>query len=142
MVESFEHRYPRDDRLRPLFMADRPGAARPEAAVNMLLRHGVRACLEYSSSFDRMRARAMSNPDLSPHLAFVDMGGHGYATVRLSADELRTEFVCITRPLERSDRDDGGPLRYRLVHSAQLWRPGESPRLVQRIIEGDPGLGI
>ena len=142
MVESFEHRYPRDDRLRPLFMADRPGAARPEAAVNMLLRHGVRACLEYSSSFDRTRARALSNPDLSPHLAFVDMGGHGYSTVRLSADEIRTEFVCIPRPLERSDRADGGPLRYRLVHSAPLWRAGESPRLVQRIIEGDPGLGI
>ncbi len=150
LVESFEHRFPRDHVLRPVFMADAPGTApgpgpldrRPHAAVNMLLRHGVRSCLEYSANFDRERARALSNPDLSPHLAFVDMGGHGYSTVRLSADEIRTEFVCIPRPLERSDRPDGGPLRYRLVHSAPLWRPGDRPRLVQRTIEGDPGLGI
>ena len=150
MVESLEHRFPRDHALRPLFIADAPGTApppapvdrRPHAAVNMLLRHGVRSCLEYSASFDRERARAMSNPDLSPHLAFVDMGGHGYSTVRLSVDEIRTEFVCIPRPLERSERPDGGPLLYRLVHSAPLWRAGEPPRLVQRIIEGDPGLGI
>jgi alkaline phosphatase D len=55
---------------------------------------------------------------------------------------MRTEFVCIPRPITRSDRPDGGPLRYRVVHSAKLWRPGEKPRLTQQVIEGDPGLGI
>jgi alkaline phosphatase D len=136
--------------MRPLFMADAPGTSpapapldqRPHAAVNMLLRHGVRSCLEYSRSFDRAAARALSNPDLAPHLSFVDMAGHGYATVRLSAEEMRTEFVCIPRPLERIESADGGPVKYRLVHSAPLWRAGERPRLTQRVIEGDPGLGI
>jgi alkaline phosphatase D len=70
------------------------------------------------------------------------MGGHGYATVRFSAEMLEAEFVCIPRPLERSDRKDGGPLRYRVLHRAQLWRKGERPKLEQRIIEGDPGLSI
>ena len=150
LVEALEHRFPAEHPMRPLFMADAPGtspppapvAQRPHATVNMLLRHGVRACLEYSRSFDRARARALSNPELSPHLTFVDMGGHGFTTVRLSGDEIRTEFVCIERPLERSAREDGGPLRYRLVHSAPLWRAGEPPRLLQRVIEGDPGLGL
>ena len=31
------------------------------------------------------------------------MGGHGYATVRLTGDEMRTEFVCIPRPITRSE---------------------------------------
>ena len=44
-------------------------------------------------------------------------------------DEMRTEFVCIPRPITRSDRPDGGPLRYRVVHTAKLWRPGERPQL-------------
>jgi alkaline phosphatase D len=108
----------------------------------MLLKHGVRSCLEYARSFDLKRARAVSNPDLSPHLEFVDMGGHGYATVRLTSDEMRTEFVCIPRPITRSDRPDGGPLRYRVVHTASLWKPGERPLLRQQVIEGDPGLSI
>jgi alkaline phosphatase D len=47
------------------------------------------------------------NPALAPHLAFVDLGGDGYATVRLSADDMRTEFVCIPRPITRSVRPDG-----------------------------------
>jgi alkaline phosphatase D len=108
----------------------------------MLLKHGVRSALEYAKSFDIKRALAVSNPELSPHLEFIDTGGHGYATVRLTGDEMRTEFVCIPRPITRSDRPDGGPLRYRVVHSAKLWRPGEKPRLTQQVIEGDPGLGI
>jgi alkaline phosphatase D len=108
----------------------------------MLLKHGVRSCFEYAKSFDLDRARAVSNPQLSPHLAFVDMGGHGYATVRLTGDEMRTEFVCIPRPISRSGTPDGGPLRYRVVHTAGLWGPGERPKLEQRVLEGDPGLAI
>jgi alkaline phosphatase D len=141
-AEALEHNLPRDHPLRPLFMADRPGGEKPQAAVNMLARHGVRSCLEYARSGDLERARALTNPDLAPHLRFVDMGGHGFATVRLSAEEMRTEFVCIPRPAAQEPRPDGGPLRYRVVHRAPLWRPGERPRLEQQVIEGDPGLSI
>jgi alkaline phosphatase D len=142
LVESLEHRFPRDHPLRPLFMADRPGGAKPLPAVNMLMLHGVRSCLEFGRSGDPERARALSNPDLAPHLRFVDMAGHGFATVRLAADEMRTEFVCIPRPSAAEPRPDGGPLRYRVAHRAPLWRAGERPRLEQRVIEGDPGLSI
>ena len=141
-VEALENTLPRDHVLRPLFMADRPGSERPQAAVNMLMLHGVRSCLEYARSGDLARARALSNPGLAPHLEFVDMGGHGYATVRLSASEFSTEFVCIPRPSAAEPRPDGGPLRYRVAHRAPLWRAGERPRLEQRVIEGDPGLSI
>jgi alkaline phosphatase D len=141
-LESYEHTFPKQHPLRPLFLADRPGQAKPDPTCNMMLLHGVRSCLEYAKSFDLARARALSNPDLSPHLEFVDLGGHGYATVRLSGEEMRTEFVCIPRPVTRSERPDGGPLRYRVVHTARLWKPGERPRLIQQVLEGDPGLSI
>ena len=108
----------------------------------MTLRHGVRSSLEYAKSFNLDRARALSNPELAPHLEFVDAGGHGYATVRLTGDEMRTEFVCIPRPITRSERADGGPLRYRVAHVARLWKAGERPRLAVEVIEGDPGLSI
>ena len=140
-MEATEHGFPKDHPLRALFLADRASGG-PEWTYNMLLRHGVRSCLEYAKSGDLAKARALSNPSLSPHLEFLDLGGHGYAKVRLSADEMRTEFVCIPRPVTRSDRPDGGPLRYRVVHTAPLWRPGERPRLRQEVLEGDPGLSI
>jgi alkaline phosphatase D len=142
IMEAYEHKLPKDHPLRALFLADRPGAAKPDWTFNMLLKHGVRSCLEYAKYFDLARARSLSNPDLSPHLEFVDMGGHGYAKVQLSGDEMRTEFVCIPRPITRSERPDGGPLRYRVAHIAKLWRPGERPKLVQQVLEGDPGLAI
>jgi alkaline phosphatase D len=141
-MEAFEHRPANKFPLRPLYLVDRPGAAKPDWTYNMLLRHGVRSCLEYAKSFDLKRAHAVSNPQLSPHLEFVDMGGHGYATVRLTGDEMRTEFVCIPRPVTRSDRPDGGPLRYRVAHTAKLWRAGGRPHLVQQILEGDSGLSV
>jgi alkaline phosphatase D len=72
----------------------------------------------------------------------VDIGGHGYATVRLTGDEMRTEFVCIPRPITRSERADGGPLRYRVALTARLWAPGERPQLTAQVLEGDAGLSI
>ncbi|HEV2913592.1 MAG TPA: alkaline phosphatase D family protein [Pyrinomonadaceae bacterium] len=141
-MEAFEHRLPKDLPIRALFLADRPDGRKPDWTYNMLLRHGVRSCLEYAKSFDLKRARALSNPQLAPHLEFVDMGGHGYAKVRLTGGEMRTEFVCIPRPISRSASPDGGPLRYRVAHVAKLWRPGERPRLDQQVLEGEVGLSI
>ncbi|MDB5455816.1 MAG: Phosphodiesterase/alkaline phosphatase [Caulobacter sp.] len=137
LVEAFEHGFPKAHPLRPLFLIDRPGRDRPEASVNLLLRHGVRTCLEYAKSGDLVQAKALSNRDNAPHLDFVDMGGHGYAVVRASADAIETEFVCLPRPVTRSARPDGGPLRYRVSHRAALWRPGERPALERRTLEGD-----
>ena len=142
IMEAYEHKLPKDAPLRPLFLADRGAGAAPDWTYNMLLKHGVRACLEYARSFDLKRARSLSNPDLAPHLEFVDLGGHGYAKVRLSADEMRTEFVCIPRPIARSDRPDGGPIRYRVLHTAALWKSGQRPQLKTSVLEGDVGLSI
>ena len=141
-MEALEHGLRKEHPLRALFLADRPSGGKPAWTYNMLLRHGVRSCLEYSKHFDLKRALALSNPQLAPHLKFVDLGGHGYAKVRLTGNEMRTEFVCIPRPITRSERADGGPLRYRVEHVAKLWKPGERPRLEQKVLEGDAELSI
>ena len=140
-MEAWEHGFKKDRTMRPLYLADRPDG-KIVCTYNMMIKHGVRSALEYAKSFDLERAKAVSNPDLAPHLEFVDAGGHGYAKVRLTGNEMRTEFVCIPRPITRSTSPDGGPLRYRVVHTASLWQPGERPRLVQRVIQGDPELSV
>jgi alkaline phosphatase D len=142
LVEALEHILPKDLQLRSLYLVDSPDGQRPKATVNMLLRHGVRSCLEYARTLDVEAARRVSNPHLAPHLSFVDMGGHGYATVRLAAADMECEFVCIPRPLDRSDQPDGGALLYRLVHRCRLWQRGQRPALERRVVEGDPGLGL
>jgi alkaline phosphatase D len=108
----------------------------------MLMRHGVRSCAEYSRSHDVAAARRASNPELAPHLTFIDMGGHGYATIRLDAEMVTCEFVCIPRPIERSESADGGPVKYRIVHKSRLWTRGQRPVMEQVIVDGDPGLGL
>jgi alkaline phosphatase D len=142
VIEALEHAFPKKHPLRPLFVGQGPRDTRPQPTMNLLLRHGVRSCLEYAKSGDIQKARSLSNPDLSPHLSFVDMGGHGYAVVHVTGDSLETEFFCIPRPLERSERPDGGPLLYRTRHRARLWQKGEKPRLELQILEGDPRFSI
>ena len=78
----------------------------------------------------------------APHLKFADYGGHGYAMVRVSSERMETDFVCIPRPLEPVATPDGGPLRYKVRHSVDMWRPGEPPRLTQQFIEGEAPLSI
>ena len=108
----------------------------------MLMRHGVRSALEYSRTGDAAAARRLSNPELAPHLSFLDLGGHGYAIVRAGASQLDCEFVCIPRPVERAESPDGGPLRYRVAHRVPLWTAGQRPTLQQQILEGDADLSV
>jgi alkaline phosphatase D len=142
IVEAYEHGFPKDHPLRPLFVGQGPADSRPQPTINLLLRHGVKSCLEYIKTGDIQKARALSNPGLSPHLRFVDMGGHGYTIVRATSNTLETEFVCIPRPIERSDRADGGPIVYRVQHRSKLWRKGERPNLELQIVDGDPKFSI
>lgn len=142
LIESLEHRDFKEHPLQTLYIVQREGETRKEPAINMLLRHGVRSCLEYAASGDVKSARRLSNPDLAPHLAFVDMGGHGYGIVRASGSALECEFVCIPPPAEHDSRSDGGPLLYRVVHRSPLWNRNERPAINQRLVEGNPELSI
>lgn len=139
LFEVAQQTFPREHPLRALYLHDgADGSVAP--AINMTILHGVRSSLELQRSGDAARARALRNPDVSPHLRFADLGGNGFATVRVTGDSLETEFVCIPWPFERSDTPDGGPVSYRVVHRAPKWGSGERPRLEQRILEGEPPL--
>ncbi len=142
LVEAFEHVFPKEHPMRVLFVGQAAGDAGPQPTINLMLRHGVLACLEYAKSGDIEKARAVGNADVSPHVAFVDMGGHGYSVVRASSEEFETEFVCIPRPLERSAGADGGPLRYRARSRTKIWTKGEAPKLEVQIIEGDARFSV
>jgi alkaline phosphatase D len=142
VVEAFEHALPKEHPSRALFVGEGPRDPRPQPTMNLLLKHGVQSCLEYVKSGDLKKARSLSNPDLSPHVSFVDMGGHGYAVVRVDGDSFETEFVCIPRPVEHSERADGGPLLYRTRHRAALWNKSEKPNLELKILEGDPKFSV
>jgi alkaline phosphatase D len=141
LAEVQELTMKKDNPLRAFYIHDKPDGSM-QCAFGMTLLHGVKSSLTLAETGDPARARAARNPELSPHLKFVDFGGHGYATVTASAQELVTEFVCIPRPLERSATDDGGPLVYRVRHRVRLWRPGERPNLIQEVVEGNPGLAV
>jgi alkaline phosphatase D len=136
LAESLEHGL-KGHPLRDIFTVDR-AEGKHEATVNLLLRYGVRTALEYAKSGDRKAALALRNPDNAPHLEFIDMAGHGYAIVTAEANMIETEFVCVPRPITRATTPDGGPIRYRVVHRASKWHAGETPKLQQQILEGDP----
>jgi alkaline phosphatase D len=142
IVEALEHALPKDHPLRSLYVGQAPGDHTPQPTLNLLVRHGVRSCFEYLQTGDIAKARALSNPDLSPHVSFVDMGGHGYSVVHATREFLETEFVCIPRPLERSDRPDGGALTYRVKFRTSLWKNGDAPKLQMQILEGDPKFSV
>lgn len=142
VVEALEHVLPKDHPLRLLYVGQGPEDHGPQPTLNLLIRHGVRSCVEYAKSGDIAKARALSNPDLSPHVSFVDMGGHGYSVVHATSEFIETEFVCIPRPLERSERADGGELRYRVKFRTGVWKSGEAPKLEMQWLEGDAKFSV
>jgi alkaline phosphatase D len=137
-IESSEHGIPKDHPHRALYFHDT--AAGAVSTINAAIRHGVKTCLTLQETGDEVKALASSNPDVAPHLSFVDLGGHGYAMVRAAQRALEVEFVCIQRPLERATGNDGGALVYRVAHRVARWAPGDEPRLERTDLEGVPPL--
>jgi alkaline phosphatase D len=136
IYEAVESGIPRSHPLRALYVyEDANKTNRP--AINLTLMHGVRSSLELQRTHDSRAALAASNPDVAPHLSFMDAGGHGYAAVRATADALEVEFVAIPRPVERITADDGGPLAYRVTHRVALWNRGTAPRIERTRAEGE-----
>ncbi len=137
LLEVMEVTMAKDHPKRVLHLIDKPdGTVIP--SVNVSAMHGVQSVLKLKETGDMKQARAVRNPEVAPHLSFVDFGGHGYALVTATIDQLSVEFVGIPRPLERSERPDGGPLAYRVVHRTRLWKAGDTPKLEQEILEGNP----
>lgn len=137
LYEVLEFTTSKDHPKRVLQLIDHPdGKTIP--SVNVTVLHGVQSTLKLTESGDMEQARAVHNPDVSPHLSLVDYGGHGYGLVTATSNQLSTEFVCIPRPFERSEEANGGPVAYRVVHRARLWEAGERPKLEQEVLEGDP----
>jgi alkaline phosphatase D len=141
LFEAFEYSLAKDDPLRPVFVYEPASGDPKQNAGNLSMRHGVRASLTLQRTGDLGQALKESNPEVGPHLSFVDVGGHGYSTVRATAEELQVEFVCIPRPIERNQRGDGGPLAYRVAHTVKLWKPGSIPHIARTTHEGTLPLG-
>jgi alkaline phosphatase D len=70
------------------------------------------------------------------------MGGHGYSVVHATSEFFEIEFVCIPRPLERSERPDGGTLAYRVRLRTADWKSGDQPRIQVKVLEGDPKFSL
>ena len=121
--------------LRPFYVYE-PAGASPKPAIHFTLMNGVRASLALTRTNDLHAAAAERNSENAPQLAFADVGGHGYATVKAGSDSLDVEFVCVPEPLERSPDANGGPLAYRVAHRVKLWKSGEPPRVERTTSEG------
>ena len=137
LAEAAGYKIAKNDPLRPLYLWEPSPGASPKTALNFTAMHGVRASLALQSTGDLKKALSERNPEVAPHLSFLDWGGHGYAAVRVTEDELEVEFVCVPRPIERSSAADGGPLAYRVAHRVRRWSPGEAPRVERSVVEGE-----
>ncbi len=136
LVEAAKYNVKKDDPMRPMFLYEPSPDASVQSLINNSIMHGVHTSLALFRTGDVNAALAERNVDVSPHLSFVDMGGHGYSVVRAGSDQLEVEFVCIPRPVEPTGRADGGPLSYRVAHRLKLWKRGDSPRLERTVLEG------
>jgi alkaline phosphatase D len=135
IYEAVEYAIPRAHPLRALYVYE-DAQQMNHPAINVTLMHGVRSSIALQRTHDPRAALAARNPDVAPHLSFMDAGGHGYAAVRATADAIEVEFVAVPRPVERVESEDGGPLAYRVVHRVARWDRATAPRIERTRAEG------
>ncbi len=142
LFEAAEYNLPKEHPLRAIYLYQPSSGSGVQPAMNFSMLHGVLASLSLQKTDDARQALTERNPEVAPHLSFMDVGGHGYSVVRANGDDLEVEFVCIPRPLERSNHVDGGALAYRVAHKVKRWKRGDAPRLERTLVEGSLPLGL
>jgi alkaline phosphatase D len=86
VFEVMEVTMAKDHPKRVLQLIDQPdGKVIP--SMNITAMHGVLSTLKLKETGDMKQARAVRNPDVAPHLSFLDQGGHGYALVTALVEE-------------------------------------------------------
>jgi alkaline phosphatase D len=100
------------------------GGGKAVVNLNTLLRYGSAAGNVAAATHDIAMIEAARNPDVNPHLRYVDTGANGYGIASFDADAARIELVTIERPV-RDRGEDGAELR------------GTAAFVVARVDEGD-----
>ena len=102
-IESYEHRLPKDHPLQAAVpgRSAEQGQARARRSTCCSSTVSARASITPRTAISRAPGRCRTRPS-APHLSFVDLSAHGYAKVRLDGRTMRSEFVCIPRPIARS----------------------------------------
>ena len=117
-MDGWRHMKP-DAAMRTLLLG--PGdPAKAAPLANMLYIHGVKACLEFNKSGDLQKAKALSNPELAPHLNFLDLEGHGYALVTTARARAGLRIRLHSQPLS--------------AHRCGRWRRRALPRAAHRAV--------
>jgi alkaline phosphatase D len=142
VFEALQFSLPKNHPLRSIYLYSDGSNREPQPAINFSILHGVKASLKLAATQDVVQARTESNREMSPHLSFVDVGGHGYSVVRVNAVAIEVEFVCIPRPIERSTEENGGPVAYRVVHRVSRWSSGSKPEVLRTGLVGQPLLSL
>ena len=142
-MEALEHRPPDKFPLRQLYLVDRPGASETRLDLQYAaeawrplvpriceeLRPEARACRFQPGTFPAPRIHRYGRAWLC----------EGSAHRRRDADRVRVHSRDRSRA---AASPDGGPLRYRVVHTAQLWKCGRAAEAQAASPRGRLGLSI
>ena len=85
-------------------------------------------------------AASMRDPDVNPHLKYVDSDAHGYFVARMDNSACKVEFVSVFEPTKLQPPDEA-PVRRRVRFVVDKTSNGEEPDVVYMGTEGEPPFG-
>jgi alkaline phosphatase D len=102
---------------------------------NTLIRYGAPAAAIAAETHDLAQVEQARNPDVNPHLRYVDSAANGYGLATFDGSEARIHLVSIERPIA-----DRGAVGSEVVGTASFVVPlveaGEMPTLEEPTLSG------
>lgn len=73
------------------------GSERAVVNLNTLIRYGSKAANVAAATHDLEQIEEARDPDINPHLRYVDTHAHGYGLAHVTADKFHVQLVTISR---------------------------------------------
>lgn len=97
------------------------GQSKAVPNLNTLIRYGGRAADEAAATHDLARIEAARDPNVNPHLRYVDSHANGYGIAHVQADKIEATLVTVQRsftPLGKESPGIRGRAKFTIPHVA------------------------
>ena len=108
-------------------------------SLNAWMLHGAASAKALFSGKSEAEILQASDPDVNPHIHYVDTDAHGFFVARITTERCDVQYVSVFEPVNPAKQPESG-VRRRVNFHVDAWSEGDAPRIRVGKVEGEEPL--
>ena len=108
-------------------------------SLNAWMLFGAASANAASGGADPAEVNEAADPEVNPHMRYVDADAHGFLVARITPDRCDVQYMSVFEPVNLADNEEAG-VRRRVNLRVEAWPEGREPVIEVGAVEGEQPL--